>query len=398
MTGGIELTRADRWSARLLGGSFLVVVVASIALAPVSRAAPVALIVGVAAYAIGSCVEFEIGPGWALPTTPIQAVLLFVLTPRLVPAVVFIGLVLADWLRSRREHVSRERLLVTAGNAWQSIGPAAVFTVAHVVRPEMSAWPVYVGALAAQLSCDAVATLVRNTVGRGVPASTVLGALRWTFAVDVFLAPLGVAAALGAPGSVAALLFLAPMVGLLAFLQHDRAVQLAQTARLAAANLREHEAARRDPLTGTANRLAWEEALVANAVRDIPVGVIVADVDRLKLANDTYGHEVGDRLLVAVAEALLCAVRSLPAAAVYRTGGDEFAVLMENSSRDATQAVAQVLSAAFAASTPLAGSDVPVSASIGASHADPHTNLSAAIAAADREAAASKRRRNLQRA
>jgi diguanylate cyclase (GGDEF)-like protein len=57
-------------------------------------------------------------------------------------------------------------------------------------------------------------------------------------------------------------------------------------------------------------------------------GLLYIDVDNMKEVNDTYGHETGDALLVAIAKGLLVAVRKSDI--VARLGGDEFVVLLEN--------------------------------------------------------------------
>ncbi|MBV8257966.1 MAG: diguanylate cyclase, partial [Actinobacteria bacterium] len=76
-------------------------------------------------------------------------------------------------------------------------------------------------------------------------------------------------------------------------------------------NLARAEAdARRDALTGLANRLAWTEACAnVRGTGDSPVAIVVVDAGRLKAINETYGHHVGDDLLRAIADALHGCVR-----------------------------------------------------------------------------------------
>jgi diguanylate cyclase (GGDEF)-like protein len=59
---------------------------------------------------------------------------------------------------------------------------------------------------------------------------------------------------------------------------------------------------------------------------DAPVAVLMIDLDRFKLVNDTHGHAVGDEVLVRCAELLQQATR--PADLVVRLGGDEFVVVL----------------------------------------------------------------------
>jgi diguanylate cyclase (GGDEF)-like protein len=85
----------------------------------------------------------------------------------------------------------------------------------------------------------------------------------------------------------------------------------------------EAERARHDPLTGLANRRAFEEILAAGPS---PVGVLMLDLDHFKGINDTYGHDVGDQVLVSVAR--LLEVRLTGKAVCARLGGEEFCALV----------------------------------------------------------------------
>ncbi|HET7182823.1 MAG TPA: GGDEF domain-containing protein [Candidatus Limnocylindrales bacterium] len=86
-----------------------------------------------------------------------------------------------------------------------------------------------------------------------------------------------------------------------------------------------------DPLTGLPNRRYFEEfsSLLAQRRRaGDAVAVLMIDIDKFKVLNDTYGHPIGDQVLKAVADAITTTVRDhdIPA----RIGGEEFAVLLRN--------------------------------------------------------------------
>jgi len=89
-------------------------------------------------------------------------------------------------------------------------------------------------------------------------------------------------------------------------------------------------AASTDPLTGLSNRRAMEQRLSAELSRtkrhQIKTSVVMIDVDRFKLVNDTLGHGAGDRLLAELARLLKQQCRTLDA--VGRMGGDEFLVIL----------------------------------------------------------------------
>ena len=89
-----------------------------------------------------------------------------------------------------------------------------------------------------------------------------------------------------------------------------------------------------DALTGLPNRLLFVDRVqrcVEQAKRypSRRFAILYLDVDGFKLINDSYGHEVGDEYLIAIAKRLETAVRSSDSV-VSRLGGDEFAVLVEN--------------------------------------------------------------------
>ncbi len=98
--------------------------------------------------------------------------------------------------------------------------------------------------------------------------------------------------------------------------------------------------ARRDPLTHLRNRRAFDEhleVLVEQATtREAPVALVLVDLDEFKEINDTKGHAVGDRVLVAVASVLNAQART--GEEVFRIGGDEFAIVVRGKADAATRA------------------------------------------------------------
>src|SRR4051812_48888418 len=91
-----------------------------------------------------------------------------------------------------------------------------------------------------------------------------------------------------------------------------------------------HSAATTDELTGLYNRRALEERLAAEISRSLRhqlhTSVLLIDLDRFKMINDTMGHAAGDRLLIQVAKILRQQCRALDV--VGRLGGDEFLVIL----------------------------------------------------------------------
>ena len=127
----------------------------------------------------------------------------------------------------------------------------------------------------------------------------------------------------------------------------------------------ERAQARTDPLTGVANRRAFEDALAqchAELVRvKQPFVLAYIDVDRFKKLNDTHGHAVGDLALKRIGQTLGSGVRRSDM--IARLGGDEFAVLMPNAD---SRAMRRPFDAMFTALTVAVASEGwPISFSVG---------------------------------
>lgn len=92
-----------------------------------------------------------------------------------------------------------------------------------------------------------------------------------------------------------------------------------------------------DVLTGLYNRTYYEAELGRLATsRKYPVSIVIIDLDGLKITNDTYGHEVGDKMICKAADILRKAFRAEDM--VARTGGDEFTVLLPATGDEGLQA------------------------------------------------------------
>ena len=144
--------------------------------------------------------------------------------------------------------------------------------------------------------------------------------------------------------------------------------------------------ANHDDLTGLSNRTYLNDALGRALVRagrtGVPMALLFLDLDHFKSVNDTYGHEVGDAVLQAVAQRLVRAVR--PTDLVARLGGDEFVVVAEEVG-DVQHAaeIARRLLAACEAPLEAACAEVRVTPSIGLVLSTPDTEAGALLRAAD---------------
>jgi diguanylate cyclase (GGDEF)-like protein/PAS domain S-box-containing protein len=96
----------------------------------------------------------------------------------------------------------------------------------------------------------------------------------------------------------------------------------------------------RDVLTGLYNRRFFEAELKRlDSKRQLPISIIMADVNGLKMINDSFGHEKGDELLIKAAEILKDSLREEDILA--RQGGDEFAILLPQTDQKSAQEVVQ---------------------------------------------------------
>jgi diguanylate cyclase (GGDEF)-like protein/PAS domain S-box-containing protein len=142
-----------------------------------------------------------------------------------------------------------------------------------------------------------------------------------------------------------------------------------------------------DYLTSLPNRLLLydrlEQALARHRRYGQPVALLFVDLDRFKPVNDEYGHQVGDAVLVAVAERIRDVIRETDTAA--RLGGDEFAVLVEGiADLDLLQRIGERLIAAISAPVAVEGVEARIGASIGLVPVDRRiADADALIAAAD---------------
>jgi diguanylate cyclase (GGDEF)-like protein len=153
--------------------------------------------------------------------------------------------------------------------------------------------------------------------------------------------------------------------------------RLSQTVAAAADAARGHarrsfvleQIAFRDQLTGLWSRRAFDDrfaTMTARAINPAPA-VVMIDIDRFKSINDGFGHAVGDRTLIDVAQCITGALRPDDFAARY--AGDEFVVLLPDTSAAEATSIAERIRRAVIAEL----SDPPVTVSIGITlieHAD----------------------------
>jgi diguanylate cyclase (GGDEF)-like protein len=144
------------------------------------------------------------------------------------------------------------------------------------------------------------------------------------------------------------------------------------------------EQARTDELTGLFNRRHFHERLATELARaqreNVPVALVLLDVDDFKRINDVHGHPVGDQVLIAFAAVLSAHVRA--GDVVCRTGGEEFAVVLPGADEDEAARCAERLVGAVRTATWAAGSEITASAGVAIAPDDAGT-VAALFKAAD---------------
>jgi diguanylate cyclase (GGDEF)-like protein len=178
-----------------------------------------------------------------------------------------------------------------------------------------------------------------------------------------------------------------------ASLEHDIS---ARTQGLEAANRQLRHLATHDVLTGLPNRVLLEDRIsqaLTHANRDkTSFAVLLCDLDRFKLVNDSLGHSAGDHLLQQVARRLTEVIRDVDT--VARLGGDEFVVVLSPATnRQDAATVAQRIIEAMQPVVEIAGITIHTSPSIGiAFYPDDGATVEALVAHADAAMFAAKHR------
>jgi diguanylate cyclase (GGDEF)-like protein len=151
-------------------------------------------------------------------------------------------------------------------------------------------------------------------------------------------------------------------------------------------------------LTGIPNRREFDRRLLEEWQRSVrfkrPLALMMLDLDRFKVINDTHGHPAGDEALRHVARLLAGQIRQVDCLGRY--GGDEFALLLVETDRTSARAVAARLRALVAA-TPCSLATRPLGVEVGisvgvAAWPDNADTVATLVAAADADLYESKRR------
>jgi HD-GYP domain-containing protein (c-di-GMP phosphodiesterase class II) len=281
----------------VLAGGFVASAIALWLALPTSRtAAPLVYAGLVAAYAVATTVEFDVGPTIGVPSQLAFVPMLFFLPPEQAPVLVAAGALLGEAITSRssRRPLYRQGVLALV-SSWHAVGPALVLAAAGAPAPRWQHAPLFALALSLDVVLSAGSVMLRQRLAFGTKPRTLLRYLGWVSLVDVLLAPVGLVAAV-AP---AAFLAVIPLIALLRLFAHERNARVEQALELSAAYRRTavllgDVVELDDAYTGTHSRsvvelsLAVADALCVDAEqrRDVEFAALLHDVGKLTVPNE----------------------------------------------------------------------------------------------------------------
>ncbi len=158
---------------------------------------------------------------------------------------------------------------------------------------------------------------------------------------------------------------------------YDVSNEVASKRALAEANEKLQYLSQHDGMTGLSNRQHWEHSMQSEFARlkrtEQQACLLMMDIDKFKRINDTYGHSVGDEVIRAFAGVIKSCVRQTDIAGRY--GGEEFAVILIDTSSDGAAYVAERIRKKFEKLTiDIEGQTITATASVGVAEYIPNFN------------------------
>jgi len=235
----------------------------------------VALSVTLITLAIGA--RFELSFGWTAPVQLALVPTLFLLPPWLVPVTMAAGIVASRVPDVLRGEAAPGRLLIAPGNAWFTVGPAAVLAIAGGPGPAEAGALLLVAMLGAQIGTDFVISLLWQRITTHTSVADQLHEAFMVYVVDVALAPVGLLFALAIAASPWYLILMVPLFGVLAVFAAERRTRLVQ--------LTELNGAYRGTALVLAEVVDADDAYTGRHTRDV-VELSMAVADRLGLDDE----------------------------------------------------------------------------------------------------------------
>jgi len=182
---------------------------------------------------VSTTIPFDTPLGYTVPTQLAFVPLLFAMPVVLVPIAVTVSFLVAKLPNVIRGTVRPSRLVIQASNAWFSVGPVAVFAIAHV-EPLHAGPALLLAALAGQFVVDWSASSVIFAGMREASLPSLFGS-SWVYGIDAALSGVGLVVAEEIHATPLAPLALVPLLGLLAVFAHERRRRLESMLELSSA-------------------------------------------------------------------------------------------------------------------------------------------------------------------
>ena len=216
-----------------MAGAFLLVAVPLAILAPArGGTSPAVIALYVALYAVTSRVEFDVGSGYGSATQLVLIPMLYAVNPGWVPLLCAGGWIIGktpSYLTGERHP---DRTVVAIADAWHTVAPALIFTVAGIGQPSWNDVPVLLVAMTAQIATDILAVAAREWLRLGEVPRLSLRLLGPVYFVDVCLTPIGFAVAFAAAHHPVGATLALPLSALLMYFARDRRARMATALEL----------------------------------------------------------------------------------------------------------------------------------------------------------------------
>ena len=197
-----RLSRAEIRAEIVVGAGLVAAVIGLFLADPQARAGdPLVFALVAALLALSHGARIDLPFAW---TSPVQLALvpaLFLLPAWLVPLAMVTAVVVARIPELMRGETAPARLLLAPGNAWFTVGPAAVLLAAGNPAPQDAAMVTLVAMLAAQIGSDLVISSIFTLFTRHVTFREQISESIWVYGIDAALAPVGLMAAIASDAS-----------------------------------------------------------------------------------------------------------------------------------------------------------------------------------------------------
>ena len=286
------LSRREIVAEVLFVATLALAILALYLVGPTGPVDPLHVLMCVAIIALAHGARFDLPMAW---TSPVQLALvptLFLLPPWLVPVTMAAAIVVARIPDVLKGELVPARLLIAPGNAWFTVGPAAVLAAAGVPSAAEAGLFVLAAMLVAQIGTDLVVSFIWQQLTAPAPLVDQLREGSLIYALDAMLFPVGLLASLSLDESPYYMLLMLPLFGVLAVFANERRERLQQLTELNGA------------YRGTAMVLAEvvdaDDAYTGMHTRDV-VDLSIAVADQIGLGADSrrkveFGallHDVG---------------------------------------------------------------------------------------------------------